>query len=355
MTAFFDRISYPVLTDLRLTMPSGQPYDVYPRDLGHLYRGDQLLVVGRYRGEGPGQVVLEGRLGGETALRQLTYAVSFPTSEPRNEFLPRVWAVRKVGTLLDDIRHHGEQPELREEVVQLATRFGIVTPYTSYLVAPDEPMPVQPPVLAMPTDGVQLQLDRRAGRMPTTEAAPSYAASGADASSVAGDFASFPGAVAQAAPPRTSSSTGSSSSAPSAPSYATSTPSYSPPTPAPPAGPDATGEAGRRLSSRLREMRSAERADEAEASTVRIVGTRTFTLTAGRWVDGGFHAGGRVLRVRPMSAAYFALIAARPELRAAFALGDAVVVALDGGRAIEVAADAAEVSADEARRFVEGS
>ena len=50
-----------------------------------------------------------------------------------------MWAVRKVGTLLDDIRLHGERPELRDEVVVLARHFGIVTPYTSFLVTPDEP------------------------------------------------------------------------------------------------------------------------------------------------------------------------------------------------------------------------
>jgi Ca-activated chloride channel family protein len=119
--------------------------------------------------------------------------------------------------------------------------------------------------------------------------------------------------------------------------------------------PDATGEAGRRLSARLREMRSADRAGEAEASTVRVVLGRTFTRTAGRWVDERFHEGGRVLRVQSMSEAYFAILAARPELRAAFALGDAVVVTLEGDRTIEIAADAPTVSADEARRFVEGS
>jgi Ca-activated chloride channel family protein len=102
-------------------------------------------------------------------------------------------------------------------------------------------------------------------------------------------------------------------------------------------------------------MRSADRADEAEASSVRVVLGRTFTRTSGRWVDERFHEGGRVLRVRAMSEAYFAILAARPELRAAFALGSAVVVTLDGDRSIEIAADAPVVSADEARRFVEGT
>jgi Ca-activated chloride channel family protein len=357
MSAFFDRVSYPVFTDLHLTLPGGQPYDVYPQDLGHLYRGEQLLVVGRYRGDGPGHVVLEGRFGGETATRQMSYDVSFATAESRNDFLPRVWAVRKVGNLLEDIRLHGERPELRDEVVVLARHFGIVTPYTSYLVAPD----VAVPTLDAPTPTVQFE-----GRI-TTQATttPPMSATGDDETAVAGDFDGFPGrgeywrdelgyyrdgagasgSTAPASPPP--------------PVSAGSTTATAPPPPAPPMArvptTDATGEAGRRLSARLHEMRSADRTDEAEASTVRVVLGRTFTLTGGRWVDERFHDGGRVLRVRPMSEAYFAILAARPELRPAFALGNSVVVTIEGDRSIEVAPDASDVSADEATRFLGGS
>ncbi|MFO0681782.1 MAG: VIT and VWA domain-containing protein [Sandaracinus sp.] len=355
MIAFFDRVSYPVFTDLHLSIEGAEAYDVYPRDLGHLYRGEQLLVVGRYRGDGAARVVLDGRFGGESATRQMAYSVAFPAAEARNDFLPRVWAVRKVGTLLDDIRLHGEQAELRDEVVSLARRFGIVTPYTSFLVTPDEPgmtAPPTPPLLAQPTD-------------PRPTIQPDVVARSEE--SVVQDFDGFPGA------PRTATAPSSAPSRPTAPSsdygsgtYASSgasTPSYAPPPPPPAiagraptaAPPDATGEAGRRLSARLREMRGADRVDEAETSSVRRALGRTFTRTSGRWVDERFHEGGRVLRIRPMGAAYFAVLTARPELRAAFALGDAVLVTLEGDRAVEIAADAPEVSADEARRFVEGS
>src|SRR5882672_505534 len=42
--------------------------------------------------------------------------------------------MRRVGHLLDQIRLNGESKELRDEIVELGTRYGIVTPYTSYLV-----------------------------------------------------------------------------------------------------------------------------------------------------------------------------------------------------------------------------
>ena len=51
----------------------------------------------------------------------------------KNDFLPRLWATRRVGWLMEQIRTNGENIELKNEVVDLGTRFGIVTPYTSYL------------------------------------------------------------------------------------------------------------------------------------------------------------------------------------------------------------------------------
>src|SRR5205085_10274285 len=73
-----------------------------------------------------------GRTGSRE--RAFTYNdVDFPLTEERNDFLPRLWATRRVGWLMEQIRTNGEQKELTDEIVDLGTRYGIVTPYTSYL------------------------------------------------------------------------------------------------------------------------------------------------------------------------------------------------------------------------------
>src|SRR5262249_5972767 len=46
------------------------------------------------------------------------------------------------GVLLDHIRLNGENKELVDEVTALAKKYGITTPYTSYLIVPDGPAPV---------------------------------------------------------------------------------------------------------------------------------------------------------------------------------------------------------------------
>jgi Ca-activated chloride channel family protein len=101
-----------------------------------MFRGDQLVLVGRYTGKGDSAVILEGAVNGAT--RKFTYEVSFPGNSDEQEFIPRLWATRRVGYLLDEIRLHGENSELRDEVTELARQYGIVTPYTAYLIVEDE-------------------------------------------------------------------------------------------------------------------------------------------------------------------------------------------------------------------------
>lgn len=138
VSAFYDRIASPVLTDLRLDFGRGLDVtDVYPRELGDLFRGDDLVVYGRYRGTfGSHAITLKGRTdGGE---RSYVFETGFPGEQPANALVARLWAIRKIGYLLDDIRLNGETPEVKAEVVRLAREFGIMTPYTSMLVLEDE-------------------------------------------------------------------------------------------------------------------------------------------------------------------------------------------------------------------------
>jgi Ca-activated chloride channel family protein len=109
--------------------------------LPDLFHGGQLVVLGRYSGKGHAAVTLHGTLGSEP--KDFVYEVNFPdkTADEKG-FVEHLWARRKVGYLLDQIRANGEKKELVDEVVTLAKRYGIATPYTSYLIVPDGPLPV---------------------------------------------------------------------------------------------------------------------------------------------------------------------------------------------------------------------
>jgi Ca-activated chloride channel family protein len=130
-------VNYPVLSDLKLDFGGVETDLMYPRTLGDLFKNSQLVIVGRYKNNVNSATV---RLTGKVGARQevFTFAKqSFPEERNDNAFLGRLWATRRVGYLLEQVRLNGENRELKDEIIQLGTRYGIVTPYTSFLVTED--------------------------------------------------------------------------------------------------------------------------------------------------------------------------------------------------------------------------
>nr|MDQ3323498.1 VWA domain-containing protein [Acidobacteriota bacterium] len=132
---FFTKVNSPVLTDLEMDFGGVETELLYPRSLTNIFKGSQLTLIGRYKNAGGMENVtlrLKGKTGKET--RNFNYTrLTFPMRAEDNNFLPRLWATRRVGWLVEQIRSNGENKELRDEIVDLGTRYGIVTPYTSYL------------------------------------------------------------------------------------------------------------------------------------------------------------------------------------------------------------------------------
>ncbi|MBN2189077.1 MAG: VWA domain-containing protein [Chitinispirillaceae bacterium] len=133
----YTKIQSPVFTGLAVDF--GKTIDahlLYPKELPDLFRGSSITLLGRYRGHGTGEIVLSGTVRGKG--QELAYKAEFPESDNSHEFIAPLWAARRIGFLLDQIRLNGEDRELVDEVTQLAKSFGIVTPYTSYLILEDE-------------------------------------------------------------------------------------------------------------------------------------------------------------------------------------------------------------------------
>jgi len=168
LSSFYAKIASPVLTNVRLVEGDGPGGDaagnirihqVYPPQLPDLYKGDTLMVFGRYSGSGRSKVVLSGTCNGEE--KRFAAEVNFTDSDRTHAFIPRLWATRRVGWLLDEIRLRGESKELKDEVVQLAREHGIVTPYTAYLILEDE---AKRGVPVVQRSFRELELDTRAMR-----------------------------------------------------------------------------------------------------------------------------------------------------------------------------------------------
>lgn len=134
---FFTKVGSPVLADVDLGFGGVSTNLVYPKDQKVLFRGTQLIMIGRYEDERDitnAQLTLTGKTGRQK--REFEYFnLKFPLRADENDFLPRLWASRRVGWLIEQIRLNGENAEIKKEIIELGTRYGIVTPYTSYLAA----------------------------------------------------------------------------------------------------------------------------------------------------------------------------------------------------------------------------
>ncbi|MGH7656605.1 MAG: VIT domain-containing protein, partial [Gemmatimonadales bacterium] len=115
------RLQYPALTDLRI---AGQPVEfdmVYPSTMPDLFYGEELVLLGRYSGAASGRVVIEGERAGRT--ERFTATAEFPRRFQENDFLPRLWASRRIGELTRTMRLEGTTPERIEEVRKLGLRY----------------------------------------------------------------------------------------------------------------------------------------------------------------------------------------------------------------------------------------
>ncbi|GAB4163413.1 MAG: hypothetical protein Fur0037_29110 [Planctomycetota bacterium] len=130
--SLFEKLSGPVMTDVRIAFEGVSALDIEPKTLPDLFKTSVLTIVGRYRGEGRHAIRLTGVVGSER--RQYEFEAAFPDQQSGNDWIPALWAQRRVARLLDAIRINGRNPELVQEVTRLGKEFGIVTPYTSHLI-----------------------------------------------------------------------------------------------------------------------------------------------------------------------------------------------------------------------------
>lgn len=132
------KIQRPVLTDLRIVRAPARMEEVYPAQLPDLFAGEELVILGRYDGRADirAPITITGQRAGRT--ETFTMVAQLPADEPDNDFMPKLWAARKVGALSQRLKLEGQNREILEELRETALRYGIVSEYTSYLVLEED-------------------------------------------------------------------------------------------------------------------------------------------------------------------------------------------------------------------------
>ncbi len=145
VSSLYSKIKNPVMTNLKMRIQNLKIRDTYPRELGDLFDGDQIIAVGRYDAKDMAKLVAAaGKKNTACTLvvtgvyegknRGFEYSVPIRGgNDKRFVFVERLWAVRRVGYLLDQIQLHGENKEIVDELIKLSKTYGIMTPYTAFL------------------------------------------------------------------------------------------------------------------------------------------------------------------------------------------------------------------------------
>jgi len=295
VSRFYKKIASPVLTDVQIEIAGVSTANIYPRlsELPDLFAGSQLLIAGRYTGSGPVNARLLGNLNGKRVAYELSTAL--PAVADANDFLPRLWATRKIGYLLDAIRLHGteggggaDDPELVGEIVRLSKEYGVITPYTSFLVTENgEETPINRPIIGADLFGTHRA--RRIYALPAPQAFTQQfaTASGANATTQSEALHAYKSAGT------------------------------------------VNGLAG---------FSPGEAKDARQ--NIRTAGAKTFLLQNGVWTDSAYDPAKQkpLITVLAYSDAHFALLRALPSLAACSSLGENLLVVLDNGQALKISA-----------------
>jgi len=136
----YAKFDSPVLTEAKIEFLRDEEKSagsvvnrVYPRETFDLFAGEQLVIVGRYRKSGDVKIRVSGQVGGDT--QEFSFPGKFVkgSSDDTNGFIEKLWATRRIGEIIDELDLKGRNNELVTELVELSTRHGILTPYTSFL------------------------------------------------------------------------------------------------------------------------------------------------------------------------------------------------------------------------------
>jgi Ca-activated chloride channel family protein len=276
VSAFYAKVNSPVLSNLEVDFGSIKVDQIYPERAPDLFAGSQLVMVGRYRNGGKTTITLSGTVNDRKVA--IVYPKNNFTEEGGAEFIPRLWATRAIGSSLTEIRLHGEDQELVDAIVALSIRYGIITPYTSFLIDEEDIF----------SESGREAISREFGEeLAADAAAPS-------SGSAAVEKAAFQGGMAAAEAPLTSSVT---------------------------LFPTSTGADGG--------VSKAE--PRAVSEIVKQVGSKTFVLRDDVWTDTSFDGSKmETVLVEFLSEEYFDLISETPVLGDYFALGERVIVVYDG-------------------------
>ncbi|HSO84878.1 VWA domain-containing protein [Thiocapsa sp.] len=111
------KLTHAALHGIRLEIDGVRTTDLTPARPGSLYRGQQLMFLGHYWGDGEATLTLSGRLSGAETHYRGRFA--FPAQSTANPELERLWAYDRIREMEREIENFGPDADMEDAVRDL--------------------------------------------------------------------------------------------------------------------------------------------------------------------------------------------------------------------------------------------
>jgi len=136
MLQMTSKVRHEALHNVRIDIDGIRTRNITPEKFSRVYRGEQLVIMGKYSGSGTARVRLQADISGES--KSYESDASFTNDNTDNPELERLWAFARIKALQEQQDIIGETEDSRQAITDIALDHGLVTDYTSLIVVRDE-------------------------------------------------------------------------------------------------------------------------------------------------------------------------------------------------------------------------
>lgn len=144
MSGLFRQLQSPVLRDLNITWPSNMQVEMLPFRVPDLYYGQPLLVSAKVSNL---NAVIE--VTGQSSVGQWQQSLTLNPQAENHIGIASLWARDKIAALLDEKITGVDEAIIKPQVVKVALRHQLMSPYTSFVAVEEKIVrPVNKPLKA---------------------------------------------------------------------------------------------------------------------------------------------------------------------------------------------------------------
>ena len=136
MMQIVGKVTHEAMHNIDISIDGVRTRDLTPDRFSRVYQGEQLIVMGKYQGDGSARLTLNAEISGQKT--RYTSDLRFPDVDTKNPELERLWAFAGIQELQYQQDIVGETSDSKQGITDLALAYGLVTPYTSLIAVPDE-------------------------------------------------------------------------------------------------------------------------------------------------------------------------------------------------------------------------